>query len=164
MSYSAKQFPTSGYVTGAAVQSRMVSADGLRKEAMEQTTLSTSSGNNAISSRTYLQRFVVKQDARIFFIPAEDVDWIQSAANYVRLHASDRTYMVRETMQRLMGSLDPQRFLRVHRNAIVNLASVQEFEVSGQGKMSVTLRNGTKVPLSRSYQSTVRSLLRNSAS
>jgi two-component system LytT family response regulator len=106
---------------------------------------------------------VVKQDARIFFIPAEEVDWIQSAANYVRLHAGDRSYMVRETMQRLVSSLDPQRFLRVHRNAIINLASVREFEVSGQGKMSVTLRTGMKVPLSRSYQSTVRNLLRNSA-
>ena len=131
---------------------------------MEQTTLTTPSSNNAsTSSRTYLQRFVVKQDARIFFIPADEIDWIQSAANYVRLHAGERTYMVRETMQRLVSSLDPQRFLRVHRNAIVNLASVQEFEISGQGRMSVTLRNGTKVPLSRSYQSSVRNLLRNSA-
>jgi two-component system LytT family response regulator len=164
MSYSAKQFLTAGYAPAAALQRPAVTPGGPRKQAMEQTTLTTTpSGNTNSGSRSYLQRFVVKQDARIFFIPAEEVDWIQSAANYVRLHAGDRSYMVRETMQRLVSSLDPQRFLRVHRNAIINLASVREFEVSGQGKMSVTLRTGMKVPLSRSYQSTVRNLLRNSA-
>ena len=119
--------------------------------------ISTPSNGNS----NYLQRFVVKQDTRIFFVPTQEVDWIQSAANYIRLHVGDRTYMVRETMQRVVSSLDPQRFLRVHRNAIVNLGSVQEFEVSDSGKMNALLRNGTRVALSRGYQSSVRHLLRN---
>lgn len=112
------------------------------------------------TARTYLQRFVVKLGARIVFVRVEEVDWIQSAANYVRLHSGANTYTVRETMTRVESMLDPARFLRVHRNAIVNLDAVEQFESSPQGSMTAIMRGGTRLPLSRSYRTTIRKMLR----
>jgi two-component system, LytTR family, response regulator len=109
----------------------------------------------------YLQRFVVKLDSRIFAVPTDQVDWIESAANYVRLHVGQNTHLVRATMTTVEASLDPRQFLRVHRNAIVNLARVQEYRMPARGSMSVVLKDGTRVPLSRGYQPAVRKLLQN---
>jgi two-component system, LytTR family, response regulator len=107
----------------------------------------------------YLQRFVVKLDARVFAVPADQVDWIESAANYVRLHLGAVTYLVRATMTTVEASLDPRQFMRVHRNAIVNLSRVQQFHMPTRGSMNVLLRDGSRVPLSRGYQPAVRKML-----
>jgi two-component system LytT family response regulator len=107
----------------------------------------------------YLQRFVVKLDSRIFAVPVEQVDWIESAANYVRLHVGQNTYLVRATMTTVESSLDPRQFIRVHRNAIVNLGRVQEYSMPARGSMTVQLKDGSRVPLSRGYQPAVRKLL-----
>ena len=107
----------------------------------------------------YMQRFVVKLDARIFAVPTDQVDWIESAANYVRLHVGPNSYLVRATMTTVESSLDPRQFLRVHRNAIVNLARVQEYKMPARGSMSVLLKDGSRLPLSRGFQPAVRKLL-----
>jgi two-component system LytT family response regulator len=107
----------------------------------------------------YMQRFVVKLDSRVFAIPVEQVDWIESAANYVRLHVGSSTHLVRATMSSVETSLDPRQFLRVHRNAIVNLSRVQEYNMPARGSMSVLLRDGSRIPLSRGYQPSVRRML-----
>jgi two-component system LytT family response regulator len=107
----------------------------------------------------FLQRFVVKLDARVFAVPVEQVDWIESAANYVRLHVGLSNHLLRATMATVEASLDPRRFMRVHRNAIVNLSRVQQFHMPARGTMSVALRDGSRVPLSRGYQPAVRKML-----
>ncbi len=107
----------------------------------------------------FLQRFVVKLDTRVFAVPVEQVDWIESAANYVRLHVGLSTHLLRATMATVEASLDPRQFMRVHRNAIVNLSRVQQFHMPARGSMSVVLRDGARVPLSRGYQPAVRKML-----
>lgn len=107
----------------------------------------------------FLQRFVVKLDARVFAIAADQVDWIESAANYVRLHVGANNYLLRGTMTVMESTLDPHQFMRIHRNAIVNLSRVQEYKMPTRGSMHVLLRNGARVPLSRGYQLSVRKLL-----
>lgn len=109
----------------------------------------------------HLQRFVVKLDSRIFAVPVDHVDWIESAANYVRLHVGQNTYLVRSTMTTVEASLDPRQFMRVHRNAIVNLSRVQQYNMPARGSMSVLLKDGSRVPLSRGYQPAVRKMLQN---
>ncbi len=107
----------------------------------------------------YLQRFVVKLDARVSAVPVEQVDWIESAANYVRLHIGPNSHLLRATMAKVESALDPRQFIRVHRNAIVNLARVQQFHMPARGSMSVVLQDGSRVPLSRGYQPAVRKML-----
>jgi alanine-glyoxylate transaminase/serine-glyoxylate transaminase/serine-pyruvate transaminase len=126
----------------------------LRFDSMDQPTIPP-----ADAQPRYLQRFVVKLDSRIFAVPVEQVDWIESAANYVRLHVGQNTYLVRATMTTVESSLDPRQFIRVHRNAIVNLGRVQEYSMPARGSMTVQLKDGSRVPLSRGYQPAVRKLL-----
>jgi len=112
----------------------------------------------------YMQRFVVKLDARVFAVPVDQVDWIESAANYVRLHVGASTHLVRATMSNVESTLDPRQFMRVHRNAIINLSRVREFNMPARGSMCVLLRDGTRVPLSRGYQPAVRKMLQEQGS
>ena len=69
------------------------------------------------------------------------------------------THLLRATMATVEGSLDPRQFMRVHRNAIVNLSRVQQYHMPARGSMSVVLRDGARVPLSRGYQPAVRKML-----
>ena len=111
----------------------------------------------------FLQRFIVKLDARVFAVPVDQVDWIESAANYVRLHVGPNSHLMRATMATVEASLDPRQFMRIHRNAIVNLPRVQEYHMPARGSMHVRLRDGSRVPLSRGYQPAVRKMLRQGA-
>ena len=122
-------------------------------------TMNQPSAPPADAQPRHLQRFVVKLDSRIFAVPVDHVDWIESAANYVRLHVGQNSYLVRATMTTVESSLDPRQFMRVHRNAIVNLSRVQEYNMPARGSMSVLLKDGSRVPLSRGYQPAVRKML-----
>ncbi len=111
-------------------------------------------------ARSYLQRFIVKLGARVLSVQADDVIWIQSAANYVRLHCDPNSYTVRETMTRVESALDPTRFLRIHRNAIINLQAVERLENPPQAGMIVVMHGGMRLPVSRSYRASIRKMLR----
>jgi two-component system LytT family response regulator len=88
---------------------------------------------------------------RIFFLPIEEIDWIEAAGNYVRLHAGKEAHLVRETMHAVERRLDPQRFLRIHRSTIVNIERVREMQPAFRGDYAVLLRDATRLTLSRNY-------------
>lgn len=97
------------------------------------------------------ERLVVRTAGRIFFLPIAEIDWIEAAGNYVRLHAGKETHLVRETMLTIERRLDPQRFLRIHRSTIVNLERVRELQPAFRGDYAVLLRDGARLTLSRNY-------------
>ena len=107
----------------------------------------------------YTSRIVFKSKGRILFLPVSEIQWIAAEENYVRIWTERETHLLRETMARLEERLDPQLFLRVHRSAIVNLQHVKEVRADAEGETAVTLLNGQKVPMSRSYRSRVQRLL-----
>ena len=94
-------------------------------------------------------RFLVKSGGRLFVVRTEDIEWIEAAGNYVRLHAGGATHLVRETMASIESRLDPHRFLRIHRSRIVNLQRVQELQPWVNGEYAVILQTGTRLALSR---------------
>jgi two-component system LytT family response regulator len=104
------------------------------------------------ASRGYLERFVVRMGGRMLLLPIEEVEWIQSEDKYVRLHAKTGSYLIRDTLTRLHGLLDPKQFIRVHRSAIVRLAFVQEIKSDFHSDHRIVLRNGSEVPLGRNYR------------
>lgn len=104
------------------------------------------------SEREPLQRFLVKKATRMFLVPVEEVDWIEAAGNYVRLHRGDEAHLVRGTLVELESRLDGSRFVRIHRSAIVNLEAVSEFEPWSHGDWRVTLRTGVELRMSRRYR------------
>jgi two-component system LytT family response regulator len=103
-------------------------------------------------ARRPLERLVVKSAGRVFFLRTEEIDWIEAAGNYVRLHAGADTHLLRDTMNGLEARLDPQRFLRVHRSTIVNVDRIQELQPWFHGDYLVILRDGTQLTLSRGYR------------
>ena len=84
-----------------------------------------------------------------------DVDWIAADGDYMRLHVGGKSSLVRMTMAQLERRLNPRRFLRVHRSAIVNLDAVRSVEVGVHGDYVLRLRDGSRVKLSRSYRDAV---------
>jgi two-component system, LytTR family, response regulator len=81
-----------------------------------------------------------------------DVDWIEAARNYVRLHIGKTVLMTRDSLTTLETRLDPRRFVRIHRSAIVNLDRVRELQPWFSGDYVVILTTGEKLRLSRSYR------------
>ena len=110
---------------------------------------------------TYLERIVVKSAGRIFFLDVEQIDWIEAADTYVRLHVGRESHLVRGTMNRLETKLDPNKFLRVHRSTIVNMKRVKELHPLFHGEYEITLYDGTRISSGRSYRSKLQPLLEN---
>ena len=103
----------------------------------------------------YLTRIMLKGDGRVVFQPVEGIDWIEYADYYSRLHIGETTHLLRESMSSLEEQLDPARFVRVHRSAIVNVERVKEIRLDFANRPVVVLRNGTRLPLSRSRKETL---------
>jgi two-component system LytT family response regulator len=99
-----------------------------------------------------VRRFLVKASGRVLFVPAEEIDWIEAAGNYVRLHVGAASHLIRETMAKVEARLDPERFVRVHRSAIVNVERIRELQPMFRGEYSAVLRNGARVMVSRGYR------------
>jgi DNA-binding LytR/AlgR family response regulator len=97
-------------------------------------------------------RLLVEDDGRSFFVRTADVDWIEAAKNYVRLHVGDRTHVVRSTLTALEHRLDPERFRRINRSAVVNLDRVHELQPWFHGDAIVILQGGARVTVSRRYR------------
>jgi two-component system LytT family response regulator len=100
----------------------------------------------------FVERMVVKTGGRIFFLRVEEIDWIEAAGNYVKLHVGKESHLLRETMTALEGKLDPKRFLRIHRSTFVQIDRIKEIQPWFHGDYIVILRDGTKLTLSRSYR------------
>jgi two-component system LytT family response regulator len=111
------------------------------------------------NGKVHSERMVFKSRGRILFLPVSDVRWIGAEENYVRICTGSETHLLRETMARVEERLDPSKFLRVHRSAIVNLHFVKEVRNDPQNDFTVVMTNGQKIPMSRSYHSRVRELL-----
>lgn len=78
----------------------------------------------------------------------EEIDWIEARDYYACVHAGGRRYLIRESMRSLERRLDRQRFVRVHRGAIVRLSHIREFTASPSGG-SLVLKSGVRIPVSR---------------
>ena len=107
----------------------------------------------------FLTRLLIRESGVVQFVELDSVDWIEAADYYARLHISGRTQLVRYTLNDLERQLDPGRFVRTHRSAIVNVAAVKEIRVAHQSQHSVVLKSGASVPLSRSKKERLEEVL-----
>jgi two-component system LytT family response regulator len=106
-----------------------------------------------------LERIVIRDGGRTVFVPLADIDWIEAADYYVQLHVGKKSYLLREPMRDLEARLDPKRFMRIHRSAIVAIDRVTELRPSAHGDHCVRLRDGTDLKLSRARRGRLRVLL-----
>jgi two-component system LytT family response regulator len=109
--------------------------------------------------KDFLERIVVRSGGRILILRVEDIDWLEAASNYVRIHASGRQYLLRDTMSNLEARLDPDQFVRIHRSTIVRLDRIKELEPLFQGDYVLILEDGTRLTSSRGYRDKLQALL-----
>jgi len=101
------------------------------------------------------ERLAVKNDGRVTFVRTADIDWIEAASNYVRLHVGRETHLIRESMAGIEARLSPGRFLRIHRTMIVNLERLRELQPWFSGEYIAILSDGTRLKVSRGYREAV---------
>lgn len=99
----------------------------------------------------YLERIPIRTDERVTFVDVDDIVWIKASRNTVLIHLADRTHELRETMTALASRLDPRRFARVHRSAIINVRRVKSIQPWFNGHHVVTMDTGQQLRMSR-YQ------------
>lgn len=97
-------------------------------------------------------RLVVKSAGSTRFLRVVEIDWIEAAGVYVTLHIAGKEFLYRASLAELAEKLDPQRFIRIHRSAIVNIESIVQLEPATHGEFDVVLRNGSRTRVSRTYR------------
>ncbi len=102
--------------------------------------------------RRPLARIAVKHRDQSVVLRTEEIDWLEAEENYVRVHAGERSYLVRSTLQSLEDRLDPERFVRLHRSVIANADRIRRLTPWGHGDLSVLLEDGTSLKASRRYR------------
>src|SRR5579863_3887734 len=113
-----------------------------------------------VRADVYLERLVIKSAGRVSFLKADEVDWIEAAGNYVRLHVASESHLLRETMSAIEGKLDPHKFVRIHRGVVVNPDRIKELQPLFHGDHQVTLQDGSRLTLSRTYRENLERVLR----
>lgn len=106
-----------------------------------------------------VDRLVVRSRGRITIVPTRELDWIEAAGNYARLHAGDETHLMRETMTGLADLLPATEFARVSRSAIVRIDRIRELKRRSHGEYTIVLRDGKRVKSSRGYTDRLEDLL-----
>ncbi len=114
------------------------------------------------SSRKPLRRFVVRSRDRIVLLEPDQVEWIESADNYVRLHAGADSYLLRDTMTSLESRLAETTFLRIRRSVMVRTGAIQELQPLFNGEFAVLLKSGKRLTSSRRYRAEIESFLASS--
>jgi two-component system LytT family response regulator len=97
-------------------------------------------------------RLVIKAKGRVIFLNLDEIDWIEAAANYVRLSVGKESYLLRETISRTSERLNPNEFIRIHRSVIVNVRKIKELIPVNSGEYIVVLKSGKELSCSRGYR------------
>ena len=104
-------------------------------------------------------RFVIKTEGRLLFLKLAEIDWLEAASNYVRLHVGPASYLTRSTMGEVEQKLAGSRFIRIHRSIIVNSDRIKEVRPCNSGEFIVTLSDKKDLPASRGYRENLEPLL-----
>jgi len=105
-----------------------------------------------VSEAPALDRLVVKSGGTTRFVRVVDIDWIEAAGVYVNLHVAGKELLYRAALNDLAARLDPMRFVRVHRSALVNIDSIVQLDPISHGEFEVVLKHGSRARVSRTYR------------
>ena len=114
----------------------------------------------SITSNSYPDILAIKDGSEVTRVAINDIQWIDAAGDYMCVHATDQTHIMRRTMKELEQELDPRKFVRAHRSAIVNIKFVQKMISHISGEYHLILNNGTELKVSRSYRDRVKEMVK----
>jgi two-component system LytT family response regulator len=113
----------------------------------------------ATPAARYVDQMTIRIRRRMFSLEVSDISWIQGASQYSRVHTRSGEYLLSRTLASLECELDPKRFFRIHRSAIVNAAHVREVRSSGDGRYNIYLHGGLALPMGRARREILEKLL-----
>ena len=96
-------------------------------------------------------RLAVKTAGKVVFLRADEIDWVEAAGNYVKLHVGGESHLFRESMKNMESRLDTDLFVRIHRSAIVNVDRIRELQPWFHGEYVVILQDGMRLMASRVF-------------
>jgi two-component system LytT family response regulator len=105
------------------------------------------------------KKFVIRQSGKIFFVPVDEIDYLEAAGNYIKLVTSNGSYFMRETMSNMEKKIDPGKFIRIHRSLFVKAERIKELKPYFNGKYTITLKNGKELKSSKTYKNEINSFL-----
>lgn len=105
------------------------------------------------------RRLIVKSRGRVVFLSFDEIDWLEAAANYVRIYVGKQAYVLRKGIGEIAERLDPAQFIRIHRSAIVNVHKIKELQPVNSGEYIVVLKDGKELSCSRGYRSGLQQLV-----
>ena len=114
----------------------------------------------SITNNSYPDILAIKDGSEVTRVAINDIQWIDAAGDYMCVHATDQTHIMRRTMKELEQELDPRKFVRAHRSAIVNIKFVQKMISHISGEYHLILNNGTELKVSRSYRDRVKEMVK----
>jgi two-component system LytT family response regulator len=106
-------------------------------------------GNESGARQVFPKRLLVHSGAKDSFVNVGDIEWIEAADYYACLHVGAKSFMLRESIKQLSSTLDPEKFVRIHRSVIVNIEQVSEIFREGQSEGAVVLKNGQRLRMSK---------------
>jgi two-component system LytT family response regulator len=113
-----------------------------------------------IRTNQYSDILAIKDGSEVTRVDIKDIQWIDAAGDYMCVHATDKTHIMRRTMKELDEDLDPRKFVRVHRSAIVNINYVQKLVSHVSGEYHLILENGSELKVSRSHRDRVKEMIK----
>jgi len=108
-------------------------------------------------------RLVIKANGRVVFLDLDSIEWVEAAANYVRLNVGKESYLFRETISRIAERLDSNHFVRIHRSTIVNVRKIKELIPVNSGEYVVVLKSGRELSCSRGYRAALQGIVENNS-
>jgi two-component system, LytTR family, response regulator len=112
-----------------------------------------------IETKPVDDRMVIRAGGKVVFLDVKEIDWIEAAANYVKLIVGKDSYLLREGIGSIAERLDPDRFVRIHRSAIVNVRQIKELQPCDSGEYIAVLKNGKELSCSRGYRGELQRLI-----
>lgn len=113
-----------------------------------------------ITTNPYPEVLAIKDGSEITRVPVNNIQWIDAAGDYMCVHTQDGTHIMRRTMKELEDELDPKKFVRAHRSAIVNVHYVNKLISHISGEYHLVLHNGTELKVSRSHRDRVKQMIK----
>ncbi|WP_158970023.1 LytTR family DNA-binding domain-containing protein [Paraglaciecola sp. L3A3] len=132
---------------------------GLTGDDCEDILRKLASGEN-IESQVFPDVLAIKDGSEVTRVAVKDVQWIDAAGDYMCVHAAEQTHIMRRTMKELEKDLDPKKFVRIHRSAIVNINYVQKLVSHISGEYHLILTNGEELKVSRSHRDRVKTMIK----
>ena len=115
----------------------------------------------AIDSQRYPDVLAIKDGSEVTRVNVDVIQWIDAAGDYMCVHTDSGTHIMRRTMKELEEDLDPRKFVRAHRSAIVNINYVDKLVSHVSGEYHLVLNNGTELKVSRSHRDKVKEMIHN---